>query len=35
MAVDNEERGREIGACTLNGPLAAVWPQVLALYDNG
>jgi hypothetical protein len=35
MAVDNEERGREIAACTLNGSLAAVWPQVLALYDNG
>src|SRR5205823_1170578 len=33
MPVDNEERGRPIARCTLDGSLAAVWPRVLALRD--
>jgi hypothetical protein len=31
MPVDNEERGRPIARCMLRGPLAAVWPRVVAL----
>jgi hypothetical protein len=34
MPVDNEERGREIASCILNGSLASVWPRVLALYQS-
>jgi Dolichyl-phosphate-mannose-protein mannosyltransferase len=34
MPVDNEERGRPIADCTLDGTLAQVWPRVLALYDG-
>jgi hypothetical protein len=33
MPVDNEERGRPIARCTLDGSLASVWPRVLALDD--
>jgi hypothetical protein len=33
MPVDNEERGRPIARCTLDGNLAQVWPQILALDD--
>ncbi|MGA9762452.1 MAG: glycosyltransferase family 39 protein [Gaiellaceae bacterium] len=33
MPVANEERGRPIARCSLDGSLAAVWPRVLALYD--
>ncbi|MDF2742025.1 MAG: hypothetical protein K0S88_3395, partial [Actinomycetia bacterium] len=33
MPVDNEERGRPIARCTLDGSLAQVWPQILALDD--
>ena len=32
MPVDNEERGRPIARCTLDGPLAEVWPDVLKIY---
>ena len=32
--VDNEERGREIASCVLNGSLASVWPEVLTLYPG-
>jgi Dolichyl-phosphate-mannose-protein mannosyltransferase len=34
MPVANEERGREIASCVLNGSLASVWPNVLALYQS-
>jgi Dolichyl-phosphate-mannose-protein mannosyltransferase len=34
MPVDNEERGREIASCVLNGSLASVWPKLLALYPS-
>jgi hypothetical protein len=34
MPVDNEERGRPIARCTLDGTLAQVWPRVLAQYDR-
>jgi hypothetical protein len=33
MPVDNEERGRPIARCTLDGSLAQIWPQILALDD--
>jgi hypothetical protein len=33
MPVENEERGRQIATCHLSGPLANVWPKVLALYN--
>jgi hypothetical protein len=33
MPVDNEERGRPIARCTLDGSLAQVWPQIVALDD--
>jgi hypothetical protein len=33
MPVDNEERGRPIARCTLDGSLAQVWPQIIALDD--
>jgi hypothetical protein len=33
MPVDNEERGRPIARCTLDGSLAGVWPRVLAVDD--
>jgi Dolichyl-phosphate-mannose-protein mannosyltransferase len=33
MPVDNEERGRPIARCTLDGTLADVWPQLLRLYE--
>ena len=33
MPVDNEERGRPIAHCTLDGTLAQVWPRILAQYD--
>jgi 4-amino-4-deoxy-L-arabinose transferase-like glycosyltransferase len=33
MPVDNEERGRPIALCTLDAPLARVWPRLVALYD--
>jgi hypothetical protein len=33
MPVDNEERGQPIARCTLDGSLAQVWPQILALDD--
>jgi 4-amino-4-deoxy-L-arabinose transferase-like glycosyltransferase len=32
MPLDNEERGRPIARCTLDGRLAEVWPKVLGLY---
>jgi hypothetical protein len=32
MPLDNEERGRPIARCTLDGGLAEVWPKVLGLY---
>lgn len=31
MPVDNEERGQPVARCTLDGPLAAVWPRVVRL----
>ena len=31
MPVDNEERGQPIARCTLDGTLAQVWPQIVAL----
>ena len=34
MPVDNEERGAPIARCTLSGPLAQVWPRVLAEYGS-
>jgi hypothetical protein len=30
MPVDNEERGRPIARCTLDGTLAQVWPRIVA-----
>jgi hypothetical protein len=33
MPVANEERGRPIARCTLDGTLAQVWPRILAFYD--
>jgi hypothetical protein len=33
MPVDNEERGAPIARCTLDAPLARVWPRLVALYD--
>jgi hypothetical protein len=33
MPVENDERGRPIARCTLDGSLASVWPRVLALDD--
>jgi hypothetical protein len=33
MPVDNEEQGRPIARCSLDGSLAEVWPRVLKLYD--
>jgi hypothetical protein len=33
MPVDNEERGRPIARCALDGTLAEIWPQVVALFD--
>jgi hypothetical protein len=33
MPVDNEERGRPIARCTLDGTLAQVWPRIVAQYD--
>jgi hypothetical protein len=33
MPVDNEERGQPIARCTLDGSLAEVWPQIVALSD--
>jgi hypothetical protein len=33
MAVDNEERGREIATCTLGSSFVNVWPRILEL-DN-
>jgi hypothetical protein len=33
MPVANEERGRPLATCTLNNSLAAVWPQILRLYN--
>jgi hypothetical protein len=33
MPVDNEERGQPIARCTLDGSLAQVWPQIVALGD--
>ena len=32
MPVENEERGRPIARCTLNGTLAEVWPQLVEKY---
>jgi hypothetical protein len=32
MPVDNEERGRPIARCTLDGTLTDVWPRLLRLY---
>jgi hypothetical protein len=32
MPVDNEERGRPIARCTLDGTLAQVWPRLVAQY---
>jgi hypothetical protein len=34
MPIDNEERGRPIARCTLDRPLADVWPRILRLYDG-
>jgi hypothetical protein len=34
MPVDNEERGRPIARCTLDGSLRAVWPRILARYAS-
>ena len=34
MPVDNEERGRPIARCTLDGPLARVWPQIAAHHRS-
>jgi 4-amino-4-deoxy-L-arabinose transferase-like glycosyltransferase len=31
MPVDNDERGRPIARCALDGSLASVWPRVLAI----
>ena len=33
MPVDNEERGRPIARCILDGSLAQVWPRIVALDD--
>jgi hypothetical protein len=33
MPVDNEERGLPIARCTLDGPLAQIWPSVVRGYD--
>jgi hypothetical protein len=33
MPVDNEERGGAIARCTLDRPLAELWPRIVALYD--
>jgi hypothetical protein len=33
MPVANEERGRPLASCTLNNSLAALWPQILRLYN--
>ena len=30
MPIDNEEHGRPIARCTLNKPLTAAWPQIIA-----
>ena len=32
MPVENEERGRPIARCTLNGTLAEVWPKLVEEY---
>jgi 4-amino-4-deoxy-L-arabinose transferase-like glycosyltransferase len=33
MPVDNEERGAAIARCTLDRPLAELWPKIVGLYD--
>jgi hypothetical protein len=33
MPVDNEERGRPIARCILDGTVAAIWPRLLRRYD--
>jgi len=33
MPVDNEERDAPVARCTLDRPLAELWPQIVALYD--
>jgi len=33
MPVDNEERGVPIARCSLDRPLAELWPRIVALYD--
>ncbi len=35
MPVDNEERGRPIARCTLDGTLAAEWPRIVNLSEKG
>jgi hypothetical protein len=34
MPADNEEQGRPIAHCTLDGSLSSVWPRILAVYDG-
>jgi hypothetical protein len=34
MPVDNEERGRPIARCRLDGTLAQVWPRIVAQYPS-
>jgi hypothetical protein len=34
MPVANDERGRPIARCTLDGTLAHVWPQIVALAGS-
>ena len=34
MPVDNEERGRPIARCTLDGTLEDVWPRIARLYHG-
>ena len=33
MPTANEERGQPIARCTLDGSLAALWPQILRRYS--
>jgi len=33
MPVTNEERGRPIARCTLDGTLAQVWPRIVSRYS--
>jgi hypothetical protein len=34
MPVDNEERGRPIARCTLDGSLGRIWPELVHTYAN-